>query len=291
MPRTVPTSSRRCSSLSPSGRPPPSRSYRPTAGSPPRRLSAATNWSGSSARCSRRCTTWTTSMYRRRRNCWTWTATRHRTARRYDSPTGGSDDRDWYDLAVEVSVGGEQVAFHELFVALAQEREFLLLPSGVYFSLDQPEFRQLRELIAEARELEDAPAGMLRVGRYQAGLWAELADLGEVTGAAAAWQASLRAILEEDVQVPLPAGLRAKTASIPARGADLARRALRPRPRRHPRRRHGPGQDRADAGADLPRPRAASRRRPVPGGRPASVVSQLGRGDAPVRPRPATSAR
>ena len=86
--------------------------------------------------------------------------------------TGESDDRDWYDLAVEVSVGGEQVVFHELFVALAQEREFLLLPSGAFFSLDQPDFRQLRELIAEARDLEDAPTGMLRVGRYQAGLWA-----------------------------------------------------------------------------------------------------------------------
>lgn len=123
--------------------------------------------------------------------------------------TGKSDDRDWYDLAVEVSVGGEQVAFHALFVALAQEREYMLLPTGAFFGLDQPEFRQLRELIAEARELEDAPPGMLRVGRYQAGLWADLADLGEVTGAAAAWQSSLRKILEEDVQVPLPAGLRA----------------------------------------------------------------------------------
>ncbi len=123
--------------------------------------------------------------------------------------TGESDRRDWYDLAVEVSVGGEHVTFHELFVALAQEREFLLLPTGVFFSLDQPEFRQLRELIAEARELEDAPTGVLRVGRYQAGLWADIADLGEVTGAAAAWQASLREILEHDAQVPLPAGLQA----------------------------------------------------------------------------------
>ena len=123
--------------------------------------------------------------------------------------TEGSDDRDWYDLAVEVSVGGERVAFHALFVALAEEREFLLLPTGAFFSLDQPEFRQLRELIAEARDLEDAPTGMLRVGRYQAGLWADLADLGEVTGAAAGWQASLRTILEQDAEVPYPAGLRA----------------------------------------------------------------------------------
>ena len=44
--------------------------------------------------------------------------------------------------------------------------------------------------------LEDAPPGMLRVGRFQAGLWADLAEVGEVTGAAAAWQAALRAILE-----------------------------------------------------------------------------------------------
>ena len=64
------------------------------------------------------------------RSCWTWTATRRRNARRSRFATGESDDRDWYDLAVEVSVGAEQVAFHELFVALAQEREFLLLPTG-----------------------------------------------------------------------------------------------------------------------------------------------------------------
>jgi superfamily II DNA or RNA helicase len=120
-----------------------------------------------------------------------------------------SDDRDWYDLAVEVNVGGEQVTFHELFVALAQEREFLLLPSGAFFSLNQPEFRQLHELIVESREMEDAPGGMLRVGRYQVGLWEELADVGEVTGAAAVWLASLREILERDAQIPLPAGLRA----------------------------------------------------------------------------------
>jgi superfamily II DNA or RNA helicase len=126
----------------------------------------------------------------------------------------GADDTgqlDWFDLSVEVSVDGEQVAFDELFVALAQDRSYLILPSGTYFSLERPEFGQLRELIAEARELEDAPAGVLRVGRFQAGLWQELAELGEITGQARAWQQSVRSLTEGGVhtQYPLPKGLEA----------------------------------------------------------------------------------
>ncbi|GAA2567452.1 DEAD/DEAH box helicase [Winogradskya consettensis] len=106
---------------------------------------------------------------------------------------------DWYDLSVQVSVGGEDVGFEDLFVALAGEQEFMILPSGRYFRLDQAELRQLRDLIAEARELQDAPAGVLRVGRFQAGLWNELSELGEVTGQAAAWQEAVRTLDAADV--------------------------------------------------------------------------------------------
>ena len=108
---------------------------------------------------------------------------------------------DWFDLAVRVSVDGEQVAFNELFIALAQDQRYLILPSGTYFSLDREEFRQLRDLIAESRALEDAPAGMLRVSRFQAGMWQELAELGEVTGQAAVWQESVRALTEASAMV------------------------------------------------------------------------------------------
>ncbi len=101
---------------------------------------------------------------------------------------------DWFDLSVRVTVGGEDVGFEDLFVALAAEQEFMILPSGRYFRLDQAEFRQLKSLIAEARELGDAPAGVLRVGRFQAGLWQELSELGEVTGQAATWQESVRTL-------------------------------------------------------------------------------------------------
>jgi len=52
--------------------------------------------------------------------------------------------QDWFDLSVRVTVGGEDVGFEGLFVALAAEQEFMILPSGRYFRLDQAEFRQLR---------------------------------------------------------------------------------------------------------------------------------------------------
>ncbi|WP_189046196.1 DEAD/DEAH box helicase [Micromonospora sonchi] len=125
---------------------------------------------------------------------------------------GDSDERDWFDLSVRVSVGGEPVDFAELFAALAQDQQYLILPSGTYFALDRAEFRQLRELIAESRTLADAPPGKLRVGRFQAGLWDELAELGEVTGQAAAWQQSVRALSEADpaVEQPVPPGVRAE---------------------------------------------------------------------------------
>ena len=106
-----------------------------------------------------------------------------------------SRDGDWFDLSIEVSVAGEEVSFRDLFVALAEERSHLVLPSGTYFSLDSDELRQLATLILEARELHDAPVDAIRVGRYQTTLWDELTQLGTVAGQAAAWTNSVRALL------------------------------------------------------------------------------------------------
>ncbi|MFI5891611.1 hypothetical protein ACIA5D_16020 [Actinoplanes sp. NPDC051513] len=82
--------------------------------------------------------------------------------------------------------------FQDLFVALAADQEFLILPNGRYFTLDRPEFRRLRDLIAEARALHDAPAGVLRIGRFQADVWDELAEVSEVSGHAAVWQKAVQ---------------------------------------------------------------------------------------------------
>ena len=96
-----------------------------------------------------------------------------------------SDDRDWFDLSVTVTVEGEDVPFAELFVALAHERSHLILPSGTYFSLDRPELHQLAELIAEARALtDDRGDGTIRLSRFQASLWEDLQRLGVVTAQA-----------------------------------------------------------------------------------------------------------
>jgi hypothetical protein len=124
---------------------------------------------------------------------------------------GGDEtpDGDWLDLFVEVEVGGEEVAFQDLFRALAADEHHLLLPSGTYFSLDRPELRQLAELIAEARSLQDAPPGRVRLSRFQASLWEELRAIGTVAAQAGAWADAVAALAAagEDEERPLPAGL------------------------------------------------------------------------------------
>jgi superfamily II DNA or RNA helicase len=122
-----------------------------------------------------------------------------------------ADDRDWFDLAVTISVDGENVPFDQLFVALSHQQEYLILASGTYFSLDREEFRRLARLIAEARALQDHDSETLRLSRYQAGLWEELERIGVVTGQAADWQEAVRA-LKNAVELPdlaAPAGLEA----------------------------------------------------------------------------------
>jgi superfamily II DNA or RNA helicase len=122
-----------------------------------------------------------------------------------------SGDGDWFDLSLAVTVGGEEVPFGDLFVALAEERSHLILPSGTYFTLDGPELRQLAELIAEARAMRDPGDDGIRLSRFQATMWDDLRQLGVVTAQAGEWEASVRALAEADEQTshPAPAGLQA----------------------------------------------------------------------------------
>ena len=120
-------------------------------------------------------------------------------------------DTDWFDLGVEVRVDGRAVPFAELFQALALDEPHLLLADGTYFSLDKPELRTLRQLIEEARALQDTPSAGLRISRFQAGLWEELATLGVVERQAAAWREQVRGLLSTTAlpDPDVPAGLRA----------------------------------------------------------------------------------
>jgi hypothetical protein len=120
--------------------------------------------------------------------------------------------RDWFDLGITVTVEGAEVPFADLFVALAHGQSYLLLADGAYFSLDKPELAALARLIDEARALQDQPDGALRISRFQAGLWEELAGLGVVGHQAAVWQAQVRGLLSvgEIEPVPVPAAVNAQ---------------------------------------------------------------------------------
>jgi superfamily II DNA or RNA helicase len=119
---------------------------------------------------------------------------------------------DWFDLGVTLSVEGREVPFLDVFLALSRGEQHLLLPDGAYFSLQKPELQALARLIEEARALQDTPAGQLRISRYQAGLWDELAGLGVVGHQAAAWQEQVSGLLSPDLvrRADPPAVLRAR---------------------------------------------------------------------------------
>lgn len=96
--------------------------------------------------------------------------------------------RDWFDLDIEVRVGGEVAPLAEVFLALARGDDAMVLPGGVWFPLDEPVFERLRALIAEARELTDDPRSPLRISRFQGSLWEDLVALGIVAKQAEAWR-------------------------------------------------------------------------------------------------------
>jgi len=112
------------------------------------------------------------------------------------SATDIAGDRDWFDLGVTISVEGRQLPFAEVFTALAGGMSQMLLADGAHFSLLAPRLQSLRQLIDEARALSESPSAPLRISRYQAGLWSELAGLGVVTEQAKAWQRQVGGLLE-----------------------------------------------------------------------------------------------
>ena len=127
------------------------------------------------------------------------------------TPLTGTD-RDWLDLAVTVTVDGEDVPFELLFTALTEGQRFLLLPSGTFVRMDDPRLAELAQLIEESRTLGDAPPQVMRVGRCQSDVLDELDRIGVLAGQAQEWQRRIRAVVEAPDRPPLPppAGLQAE---------------------------------------------------------------------------------
>ncbi|GAB3581207.1 DEAD/DEAH box helicase [Calidifontibacter terrae] len=116
-----------------------------------------------------------------------------------------TDDIDWFDLHIEVTVGGEKVPFEPLFTALARGEEYLLLESGTWFSLDHPELQRLAALIGEARQLSDRGGrGGVQLNKFQLGWWEELVELGVVASSSAAWTERVARLSELGSHEPPP---------------------------------------------------------------------------------------
>ncbi|KQO97600.1 DEAD/DEAH box helicase [Leifsonia sp. Leaf264] len=115
-----------------------------------------------------------------------------------------TEENDWFDLGVVVTVEGRTVPFGPLFTALSNGRRKLLLVDNSYLSLDQPVFEPLRELIEEAGTLPEWEAG-IRISRYQTDLWDEFEELADVSEAAAAWQATVEGLRDLGAIEPLDA--------------------------------------------------------------------------------------
>ncbi|MDJ0349511.1 DEAD/DEAH box helicase [Cryobacterium sp. PH29-G1] len=121
-----------------------------------------------------------------------------------------TDQRDWFDLGVVVTVGAITVPFGPLFKALAKGQTRLKLVDNSYLSLEQPEFEQLHELIDEARALREWETG-LRISRYQASLWSDFEDLADETVPAVSWRAAAAGLtdLSGVDAIALPDGVHA----------------------------------------------------------------------------------
>lgn len=140
-----------------------------------------------------------------------------------DPATDDADRRDWFDLAVQVSVDGETIEFAQLFAALSRDEDLLVLDSGTWIRLDRPEFAKLRELIEEARGLAgDEDESTVRINPFQTSWWDELTGLGVVQRQSTRWRQSMTRLRELSTPEPVepPAGLDASLRAYQREGLD-----------------------------------------------------------------------
>jgi hypothetical protein len=106
-----------------------------------------------------------------------------------------SEDRDWFDLGILVTVDGRTVPFTPLITALAKRHKKLKLVDNTYMSLAHPAFDALKDLIEQAGELDEWEPGRLRISPYQAGLWSEFDQIADETVQDERWQRTVGGLL------------------------------------------------------------------------------------------------
>ncbi|UYG17821.1 DEAD/DEAH box helicase [Brachybacterium huguangmaarense] len=110
---------------------------------------------------------------------------------------------DWFDLGFEITLGDVLVPFTAIFAALSGGKKAVLMPDKTYFRLDHPTFDRLRELLAEAEQLDEWEPESPRLGRYQVQLWEDFEDLADESVEALAWRRSVGA-LRDLASIPVP---------------------------------------------------------------------------------------
>ncbi|MGO2017147.1 MAG: DEAD/DEAH box helicase, partial [Brevibacterium aurantiacum] len=125
--------------------------------------------------------------------------------------TDEAEDSDWFDIRFHIMIAGQKVRFADLFVALAQGAEMIVLPDGAYFSLDGPFFDKFRRMLAESDVIADWQPDSPRLSRYHMDLWAEFDELVDDSTAAASWRRSVEALshLGEIPSLDVPEGIEA----------------------------------------------------------------------------------
>jgi superfamily II DNA or RNA helicase len=123
-----------------------------------------------------------------------------------------SDDPDWFDLGILVSIDGRPIPFATLISALVRGRRKLLLSDGAYFSLAHPALARLKDLLDEAGELAEWETSP-RISRHQTDLWAEFEDLADESETAIEWR-ELAAALRDETEVPATAPPEGLTAHL-----------------------------------------------------------------------------
>lgn len=124
-----------------------------------------------------------------------------------------SEQTDWLDLNITVTIDGEVVPFTPLFEAMTRGDEvFVSKVTGTYFRLDHPDLLKLRQLIDEAKQLTDRSDGGVRLSRFHVGLWDELVELGVVDEQVSEWSRRVQALRDLTAIEPpqLPVGLKAE---------------------------------------------------------------------------------
>ncbi|HYG93502.1 MAG TPA: DEAD/DEAH box helicase [Nocardioides sp.] len=126
---------------------------------------------------------------------------------------------DWLDLAVTITVEGEQLPLAAVLAGLTLGHEHLVLPSGLYLRLDHPELERLREVVEAAAELQDREGDLIGIGRHDLGLWAQLAETGIVDVQAEEWVRRAQALRDlTDLPQPEPVGLATELRSYQRSG-------------------------------------------------------------------------